>query len=202
MKRHFVPAVGVMLMMSACLLVPARPAAAQTTVPSVPGGSLWDDPFSFYYAIYLPNQQLQAMRPTPLDSINDAMVQRQYFAQSNRRDLHDPISPYAESYDPLQPFTNQRERVARPYRFSRRTTTSHGAPSLYFERLGNYYPDMAGRTGRNKNANVYSGRGAGVARSGRAGGMGGGAIGGGGFGGMGGMGGMGGFGGMGGMGMF
>jgi len=193
MKRHFVPAVGVLLAVSASLILTAREARAQASA-LVPGGTLLDDPFAFYYAIYLPNQQLQAMRPTPLDSINSAMITRQYYSQANRRGLYDPVSPYAETYDPLRPFSNQEERVARPYRFSRSPSNMDGmGPSLYFNRMGAYYPDLAGRTTRNKNANVYSGRGSGAPRSARSGGMGG-------MGGTGGMGGMGG--GMGGMEMF
>ncbi len=43
------------------------------------------DPFAFYYAIYLPNQQLQSLRPGPLDAVDNAMVARQYFAQTQRR---------------------------------------------------------------------------------------------------------------------
>jgi hypothetical protein len=190
MKRHFAPAVGVMLAISACLLLPAPQAGAQTAgaLPGAgaPGTAFFNDPFSFYYAVYLPNQQLQAMRPTPLDSVNEAMITRQYYTQANRRALYDPISPYSETYDPLRPFSSHQERIARPYRFTRSPSNSDGmGPSLYFNRSSQYYPDLAGRATRRRNANVYSGRGAGRA-----------------MGGGGGMGGMGGGGGMGGMGMF
>jgi len=192
MKRCFVPAVVVILTMSAFLVFPARQASAQTAANSVPGAAFFDDPFAFYYAIYLPNQQLQAMRPSPLDSVNEAMITRQYYTQSNQRSLYDPVSPYAETYDPLRPFSNQRERVARPNRFTHSPSNTNGrGPSLYFSRMGTYYPDLAGRSAQHKNANVASGRAAGRSRGGGMGGMGGG---------MGGMGG--GMGGMGGMGMF
>ena len=92
----------------------------------MPGAGVLNDPFTFYYAIYLPNQQLQSMRPTPLDSVNDAMVARQYYAQQNRRGLYDPISPYSDTYDPLRPYSDQRERVARPTRFSRDPSNVNG----------------------------------------------------------------------------
>ena len=196
MRRHLAHAIGGFLVIMVGLSTIARRGEAQTAALS-PNG-IFDDPFTFYYAYYLPNQQLQALRPSPLDSVNSAMVTRQYFAQqSDRRSLYNPISPYSDQgSDPLRPFSEQgKERVARPYVFPLEPSTSTGgAPSLYFNRPTTYFPGMANRTGRGQNANVYT-RGArgGVGR-GRGGGMGG----------MGGLGGMGGFGGMGmpGMGMF
>ena len=192
MKRHFVPAVGAMLVLLTVLAFPAGRAEAQTAAGGLPGAGLFTDPFSFYYAIYLPNQQLQSMRPTPLDSVNAAMVSRQYYAQNSRRSLYDPVSPYAETYDPLRPYSNQQERLARPQRFQRTPSNIHGGPALYFNRIAQYYPDMANRPGRQANANTGGRRG-----GSRAGGGGMGAAGGGGMGGTGG-GGMG----MPGMGMF
>jgi len=164
--------------------------------------SFMSDPFSFYYAVYLPNQQLQAMRPTPMDPIDSAMQVRQYYAQAGQRNLTNPISPYSEgNYDPLRPYSQQNnERRARPYRFAQSVSNSQGAgPSLYYNRAAAYFPGL--RPGVGSNANVYRGHGSGAPRSGRTGGGGGGM--GGGMGGMGGgMGGMGGgMGGMGGMGM-
>jgi len=151
------------------------------------------DPFSFYYAVYLPNQQLQAMRPSPLDTINAANQVRQYYAQTDRRNLYNPISPYAEgNSDPLRPYSQQgNERRARPYKFAQNPSNTDGqGPSLYYNRAAAYFPGL--RPGVGKNANVYMGHGSGSPRATRAGG-------GGGMGGMGGgMGGMGG--GMGGMG--
>ena len=129
------------------------------------------DPFQFYYAIYLPNQQLQSLRVKPSDTIDQAMVARQYFARNDRRTLYNPISPYADSnYDPLRPYSNQQgnERIARPFRFSHNPNNSDGTgPSLYYGRAAQYFPEL--REGRGKNANVYTPR-----RRGRMGGMGGG----------------------------
>jgi hypothetical protein len=158
-----------------------------------------DDPFTFYYAVYLPNQQLQSLRPTPLDSVNNAMVARQYYTQTDRRGLYNPISPYSDqASDPLRPYSQQgQERSARPYRFAQDPSNADGmGPSLYYSRASQYFPGLASRTTRNQNANVYtpSSR----SSSSRRGGM----MGGGGRGGIGRMGGMGGMGmGMGGMGM-
>ncbi len=110
MKRHLVHSVGAMLALVVCLSIFSGRAEAQTGVGTgIPGAGIFNDPFTFYYAIYLPNQQLQAMRPGPLDSVNDAMVSRQYYAQQSRRGLYDPISPYSDTYDPLRPYSDQRE---------------------------------------------------------------------------------------------
>jgi hypothetical protein len=160
------------------------------------GGELIADPFTFYYAFYLPNQQLQSLRATPMDSVNSAMVSRQYYAQNDRRGLYNPISPYADqSYNPLAPYSQQgQEHSARPYRYALNPTNSDGTgPALYYNRTGNYHPGM--RSGHGRNANVSAGR-TPNRLTGRGGGGGGGGMGGGGMGGMGG--GMGGMGGMGG----
>ena len=144
-----------------------------------------------------------------MDTINDVSVTRQYYAQSDRRGLYNPISPYAnQNYDPLSPYSRQQggERSAAPYRFARDPSNLDGTgPSLYYGRAAQYFPGL--RPGRGRNANVYSRGGASRPRgnytgrggvSGGGGGMGGGMMGGMGGGGMGGMGGMG-MGGMGGM---
>ncbi len=91
-------------------------------------GAILNDPFTFYYAFYLPNQQMQSMRIRPSDTINQAMVQRQYFAQqSDRRTLYDPVSPYSQdAYDPLRPYSQQGQERARGHLSSlitRRTPT-------------------------------------------------------------------------------
>ncbi len=50
-------------------------------------GTILNDPFTFYYAFYLPNQQMQSLRVRPSDTIDQAMVARQYYAQNDRRAL-------------------------------------------------------------------------------------------------------------------
>src|SRR5271166_5935836 len=83
-------------------------AQAQATIANGGLGNIGAiDPFTFYYAYYLPNQQMQAMRPTPMDTINQAVVDRQYYAQTQKQSLFNPISPYAEDYDPLRPYSQQ-----------------------------------------------------------------------------------------------
>ncbi|MGZ3386737.1 MAG: hypothetical protein ACXVB5_17725, partial [Isosphaeraceae bacterium] len=44
----------------------ARAQAATATTPGVGLGNIAGDPFTFYYAYYLPNQQMQSLRPTPM----------------------------------------------------------------------------------------------------------------------------------------
>src|SRR5262249_18637148 len=139
-------------------------------------GDITSDPFSFYYAFYLPNQQMQAMRPRPMDSINQAMVNRQYYAQTDRKTLYDPISRYDDTSDPLHPYSGQgQERIGRPYVFARDPSNASGeGPSLYYGRVSNFFPGT--RAGRGPNANTYSrgSRALSQGRAGRAGGGGGG----------------------------
>ncbi len=167
----------------------ASPVKAQAGLGA---GGILSDPFTFYYGVYLPNQQLQSLRSSPNDTINSAMVTRQYYNQTNRSGLYDPISPYADdSSDPLRPFAKQGgERLARVNRFASTPNSSDGSgPSVYYGRASQYFPGLNGRSASNRNANVATGKAAGRSR----GGVGGGGMGGG----MGGMGGMGG-----GMGMY
>jgi len=200
MGRHQLRAAGGFIVLVVCLTFLPEPVQAQTAAQAqaaggigLNAGGILNDPFAFYYAFYLPNQQLQSMRSTPMDSINSAMVTRQYFAQTDRRNLYNPISPYSDqNYDPLRPYSRQQgaERSARPYRYSRSPSNGDGTgPSLYYGRAAQYFPGL--REGRGRNANVYA---KGAASRPRGGAMGG--LGGGGGGGMGGMGGMGGGGGM------
>ncbi len=172
---HFLAAlIGVAL--AAALGSPA--AQAQAGI-----GDIVSDPFTFYYAYYLPNQQVQALRPRPIDTINQASQDRQYFAKTQRESLYNPISPYATDNDPLRPYSQQGgERIARPYRFQRDSSNSDGAgPALYYNRAAQYFPEL--RAGRGANSNVARIQ----PRRGRGGGGGMGGMG------MGGMGGGGGF---------
>lgn len=178
----------------ACLtfFVTSRPARAQALTTGTGIFDITSDPFTFYYAYYLPNQQMQSLRPRPSDAINEVVQNRQYYAQTQRQGLYNPISPYAEEADPLRPYSAQgKERVAQPYRFSHDTSNADGSgPSLYYHRVTQYFPEQ--RTGRGPNANVARvSRGRGRQGGGGMGGMG--AVGGMGGGGMG-MPGMGGFG--------
>jgi hypothetical protein len=196
MRRHLLRTTAGSIVLVLCVISLPGQALAQTAAGGALGAGVFNDPFTFYYAIYLPNQQLQSMRPSPNDSIDNAMATRQYYAQTDRRGLYNPISPYADqNYDPLHPYSRQQgtERVARPYRYARDPSNLDGTgPSLYYGRATQYFPTL--RAGRGRNANVYA-RGSASRPSGNYTGRG--AGGGGGGGGMGGMGG--GMGGMGGM---
>ena len=121
------------------------------------GGGFLSDPFTFYYAFYLPNQQLQALRPRPIDTLNQAVAGRQYYSQMDRRSLYNPISATGDqSYDPLHPYSGQnQERIARPYRFAQDPSNADGmGPSLYYGRAANFFPGL--KSGRGPNANVTS----------------------------------------------
>jgi hypothetical protein len=137
------------------LEVAFAPSPAQAQTPGAPLGDITTDPFAFYYAYYLPNQQLQALRPKPIDTINQAVQLRQYYAQTERRSLYDPISPYTDSqYDPLRPYSQQgRERIAQPFRFIQNPSNADGSgPSLYYNRAAQYFPGL--RPGRGPNVSV------------------------------------------------
>jgi hypothetical protein len=182
------------LLFLSCLAVAPAPALAQAQAAASAGGlaNITADPFAFYYAFYLPNQQIQAMRPMPSDTINQAVINRQYYAQTQKQSLYNPISPYAEDYDPLRPYTQKQggERIARPYHFSQNSSNSDGSgPALYYNRASQYFAGM--RIGRGPNANVAPARRGGGFRGGGMGGFGGGGLGGLSAGGMMGMGGMG-----------
>jgi len=145
------------LLFLSCLGVALAPALAraQATLPGGGLGNIASDPFTFYYAYYLPNQQMQSMRPTPMDTINQAVIDRQYYAQTQKQSLYNPISPYAEDYDPLRPYSRQQgnERIARPFRFVQNSSNSDGSgPALYYNRAAQYFQGL--RKGRGPNANV------------------------------------------------
>ena len=155
------------------------------------GSGFGGDPFQFYYAYYLPNQAMLSMRNRPIDTLNQFTAARQYYAQTDRRSLYNPISATGDdTYDTLHPYAGQgKERMAQPFRFAR-DPSNPMAPVPRFITVGRqqFFPGL--RVGRGPNANVVQRR----SRRRGMGGMGGG------MGGMGGgMGGMGG--GMGGMGM-
>ena len=104
---------------------------------------------------YLPNQQMQALRPTPMDSVNQAMMSRQYFAQNDRTALTNPISPYADRDTTRFGLTQNKGKsgLHGPSVFAADPRNADGAgPSLYFNRTGKYHPKL--RTGRGPNANV------------------------------------------------
>ena len=205
MIRHLLGATLPVIVLSGSLLFLPSSANAQGFMGGgAGGGGFLSDPFNFYYAFYLPNQAMQAMRPRPIDTLNQNVVSRQYYAQTDRRALYNPISAYGDqTFDPNHPYAGQgKERLSRAFRFAQDPSNADGSgPSLYYGRAREFFPGL--RVGRAPNANVYGrtsralstpralgGRGGGGGgMGGMGGGMGGGGMGGG-FGGMGGMGGM------------
>ncbi|MFI5461453.1 MAG: hypothetical protein ACHRXM_39130, partial [Isosphaerales bacterium] len=158
MLRHLSRTAISLIALGVCLMYLPTQAQAQ----GLGGGQVgfMNDPFSFYYGVYLPNQQQQSLRPRPMDTINQAMVNRQYYARNANRALTSPISPYSDQDDPLRPYSKTgqgQERIGRPYRFVQDPSNSDGSgPSLYYGRAAQYFPGLAGRDGRGANANVYS----------------------------------------------
>ena len=132
MVKHLLRAACGSTTLALCLMFLPGQALAQAAGAGLGlgGAGILNDPFAFYYAVYLPNQQLQAMRPRPMDTINDTLVTRQYYAQNDRRGLYNPISPYADqNYDPLHPYSRQQGTGASPGR-----TRSHATHPTSMER--------------------------------------------------------------------
>jgi len=112
------------LLFLSCLGVALAPALAQAqaTTATTPGaglGNIAGDPFTFYYAYYLPNQQVQSMRPTPMDTINQAVINRQYYAQTQNRSLYNPRSRLMpKTTIRFAPTLSSRGKNASPIRFA------------------------------------------------------------------------------------
>src|SRR5689334_9719102 len=107
MRRQVFRSTATLFLIGLVTTFAPRPASAQVATGLGGIGDITSDPFTFYYAYYLPNQQIQAMRPKPIDEINQAVQNRQYYAQTQRRSLYNPVSPYTEGgadYDPLRPY--------------------------------------------------------------------------------------------------
>lgn len=146
------------------LFVPASRAQAQIGV-----GGVGSDPFSFYYGYYLPHQAYIAAQPTPLDTINANTITRQQAAVTDRASLYDPISPYGDDPDLLNPLSQRgRERLAKIQGFSSNIRGTGPAP--HYSRTERYFPGL--RTGRGPNRNIA------MPRYSRFGGFGGGGVGG------------------------
>jgi hypothetical protein len=128
--------------------------------------SLGSDPFSLYFGFYLPHQAAIAAQPTPMDTINHNVAQRQATAQTDRASLYDPISPYGdEDLDPLAPYSGRRglERRAKVQGFTYGASNESArgtGPSMYYNRTARYFPSLRVGRGPNQNlARVRSGRG-------------------------------------------
>jgi len=159
MSRTFL---GLAAALALVVVAPSRQAFAQ-----VAGAGVGSDVFSFYYGYYLPHQAAIAAQPTPLDTINQNIAQRQMAASTDRSALYDPISPYGdEDTDPLSRYSNRGgERRARAQTFNTSPDFNRGGgPAGFYGRTARYFPGM--KTGRSPNSNLAR------VRSGRGGGMG------------------------------
>jgi hypothetical protein len=142
------PRFGLALVLGlAALFVPTSRAQAQ--VGAI--GGVGSDPFSFYYGYYLPHQAYIAAQPTPLDTINAITITRQQAAATDRASLYDPISPYGDDPDLLNPLSQRgRERLAKIQGFS--SNIKGNGPAPHYNRTERYFPGL--RTGRGPNRNI------------------------------------------------
>jgi len=139
--------------------------------------SNFTDPFFLYYGWYLPRQAALAAQPTSVDIINQASVNRQLNATTERGGYFEPIEPFGlNELDPNRPF--QRQPGSGPA-YTRRSLSTLTTPSMsgsgppgYYNRAGMYYPNL--RAGHGSNANIYTARRRGGYGMGGMGGMGGG----------------------------
>lgn len=118
-------------------------------------GTSTNDPISFYYGVYLPRQQAQALQPGPEASIASLSASRQAYAATNRNDAFDTS-------------VNRFELEAGDYGFNNGIRTPGGTmqaarigqnvngqgPARYYggAKLKNFHPGI--RSGISKNANV------------------------------------------------
>ncbi len=148
MRRAFL---GLAAALALLTLAPTGRAFAQV-------GTLGGDPFSLYYGYYLPHAAAVAAQPTPMDTINQNIAQRQRDAMTDRSSLYDPISPYGDSDDdPLSPYSGGRRGSSGRTRQGGAIThgrelTRGGGPSMFYGRTARYFPEL--RTGRGPNRNL------------------------------------------------
>jgi hypothetical protein len=141
--------VGAVVLGLLALFVPGSRVQAQF----VTGAGI--DPFAFYYGYYIPQQASLAARPSPLDTINAVTVARQQNAVTDRATLYDPISPYGDDPDLLDPYSRRgRDRIAK---FNGFTSNIRGTgPATHYGRTANYFPSL--RAGRGPNRNISAAR--------------------------------------------
>jgi hypothetical protein len=135
------------------LFVPASWTQAQSTLAAAGTGGV--DPFSLYYGYYIPHAAAVAAQPSPLDTINAMTANRQQNAMTDRASLYDPISPYGDDQELLDPFSKRgRERIAK---FQGFTSNIRGTgPATHYGRAANYFPGL--RPGRGPNRNISTAR--------------------------------------------
>ena len=165
------PLLGLAAALAIVTLMPSGRAYAQLS-------GLGGDPFSLYYGYYLPHAAAIAAQPTPMDTINQNIAQRQRDAMTERSSLYDPVSPYGDSEDDtLSPYSGRRGGNLRGRQGGTisqgRDVVNGSGPSLYYNRTARYFSAPGGelRIGRGPNRNLA------VLKGRRGGGFGGGGMG-------------------------
>ena len=115
------------------------------------GASVFSDPFTFYFAVYLPRQQLMANQPGPELAVNNQAINRQMMALTDRSGLNNPVDPYGlgQSFDPNDPFAGRRVPTRNTMTSPGGVRTTHvngSGPAGYYGRTAMYFPSM--RSGR------------------------------------------------------
>lgn len=128
-------------------------------------GDGFGDPFMLYYGFYLPHQAAIAAQPTPTDTINAVVAERQRYQVTDRSGLYDPASPFGdtEELDPLRPYSAKRggERLSRPSAPGLTSNIRGAGPALYYNRTARYFPTLRGGRNPNRNLSVPGRRGGG-----------------------------------------
>jgi hypothetical protein len=146
---------GAVMLGLLALFVPASRTQAQGVLTGSGAGGVGVDPFSLYYGYYIPHAAAVAAQPSPLDTINAITITRQQNAMTDRASLYDPISPYGDDQELLDPFSKRgRERMAK---FQGFTSNIRGTgPASNYGRTGTYFPGL--RAGRGPNKNISTAR--------------------------------------------
>jgi len=160
--------VRIALLLGVALFLPASRSQAQALLPS--------DPFQAYFGFYLPHQAAVAAQPNPLDTINAVQAARQEREiVRDRAGLYELSDPFSADLDPTRPYerSRSRERVVRPHLFPSSTISARSrgtAPVRFYNRVGQYYPNLNTISGQGPNKNLAvtrNGRGLPGAFSGR-----------------------------------
>lgn len=130
-------------------------------------GTVGSDPINFYYGVYLPRQQAQALQPGPEASIAALNANRQAYAATNRNDAFDTGAARFDAEAGEYGFNSGTRAPGGSMQAARIGQNLNGrGPSRYYGRnLANFHPNI--RPGTQRNANIGAIRqGRGVASSG------------------------------------
>lgn len=131
-----------------------------------------NDPINFYYGVYLPRQQAQALQPGPEASIAALNANRQAYAATNRNDAFDTAANRFDVDAGEYGFNGGGRQPGGALPAARIGLNQNGmGPSKYYggAKLRNFHPGL--RSGVSKNANVATirQRGSGIASAGYGG---------------------------------